>query len=152
MRIQSQPNFQPLRNLPTPPRAPQGETLLGPGDSWVPSKPTAVSVGASLGVLGAAAGVYAGLSNGLLSSATGAVLRVAGGAVGGALIGAGIASMMDPRNEWSGFKGATYGCVPGALAGGVYGALASASPTSAVLLGIGGALAGGALGAYLAQD
>ena len=158
MVIQSFNLPRPGTGLPSKPAAsPQPvQTFLAPGDGWIPSRPNQIATAASGTVIGASLGVYAGLAQSGLGNVAAGVVGLAGGALGGAVVGAATSYLLrqmpwGDKNEWNDLYAAKYAAVPGAIAGGIAGALLPASPASAVILGLGGAAAGATIG-YLLGD
>jgi len=159
MVIQSFNSPRPSAGFPSKPAHPPQpvQTFLAPGDGWVPSRPNKIATAASGIVIGAGLGVYAGLAQSGLGNLAAGVVGMAGGALGGAVVGAAASHLLrqlpwGDKNDWNDLYAAGYAAVPGAIAGGIAGALLPASPASAVILGLGGAAAGATLGYLLGED
>lgn len=151
MTVQSFPQFAVAHKLPTPLSPQQNSPDPQPPEDQGDSFRSSLLVPAAGAGVGTVLGVYAGVSSGVLPGLAGTLVGTAGGALGGALVGGLVARAMNPSNEWSVFDGAKVGFIPGAIAGGVAGALTQASPLSAVVLGGVGAVAGAALGRLWAE-
>lgn len=149
MQIQSFSSFSPASKLTSVSFKPQADQPEPPpeqqGDSFSPALLSAGGAG-----IGTALGVYAGVANGITATAARGLVGVAGGLVGGALVGAFIARGLT-ANEWAAFDGMKYGGAVGALAGGAVGLLAQASPLNAAILGVTGAVSGLALARVAAE-
>lgn len=125
-----------LRQLAQPPSLPPEEN-----DKFTP-----LGCGVSGAGLGFSLGLASGLFSGVIPALGRGVVGCAGGVVAGALVGAAVAKVMRPKEEWAALDGVKLGVLPGGAAGAVLGLLSQASTTSALVLGAAGAAAGGALG------